>query len=597
MPNHYTVNEKDVRFVLYDQLRLEELCKMEPFTGFAREDFEQVIASSLKLAKNELAPLHELSDREGLQFENGKVTVPPEFHAVYKKFCEGGWIAVSRSPEYGGGGLPTVLRMMTLEFFEGSCVAFAVYPGLAHGVGHLVESFGDAEMKALFAERLYTGVWGGTMDLTEPQAGSALGEIKTSAKPVSGRVYKIKGQKQFISCAEHDLTPNIIHMVLARIEGAPAGVRGISMFLVPKLRVNPDGSLGKPNDVVCIAIEKKLGLHGSPTCQLAFGEDDDCLGALVGEPNLGLAYMFQLMNEARISVGIQALGQAAAAYEAALAYCKERIQGTDLAERKGPNVPIIRHPDVRRMLLSMKSMVEGLRSLIYLSGHYYDLARVHPDAKERERYANLLEILTPICKAYASDQGFRVNETALQCLGGYGYTKDYPIEQFLRDAKITSIYEGTNGIQALDLLGRKVGMKEGAAWKALLGEIETFLDRAHGHPAVGPEVDLLSQALLGLTELTPALLARGKTDPRGFALAATPFLECVGDLTVSWLLLEQAVLAEAKRQEKGADQGFLEAKIHTARFFARERLPMCQARAEVIRAGDRSPMEMKEEAF
>jgi len=491
MANNYTVNEKDVRFVLYEQLRIEDLCRMEPFTGFSREDFDLVLNESLKLAKNVLAPLHELSDREGLNFDKGKVTVPKEFHAAYQKFCDGGWIAVSRSQEYGGGGMPTVLRMMTLEFFEGSCVAFAIYPGLAHGVGHLVESFGDEEMKALYTERLYRGAWGGTMALTEPQAGSALADIKTTAKPVQGRTYKIKGQKQFISCAEHDLTPNIIHMALARIEGAPAGVRGISLFLVPKFRVNPDGSMENPNDVTCIAIEKKMGLHGSPTCQLAFGENDNCLGLLVGEPNQGLVYMFQMMNEARISVGIQALGQAAAAYEQAKAYCKERIQGTDLIARKGPNVPIIRHPDVRRMLLSMKSMVEGLRSLIYLSGYYYDLARIHPDPAQRERYENLLEILTPICKAYASDQGFRVNETALQCLGGYGYTRDYPIEQFLRDAKITSLYEGTNGIQALDLLGRKVMMKEGAAWKALVKEIENLLDQGRRHPSLASEMELI----------------------------------------------------------------------------------------------------------
>jgi len=597
MANNYTINEKDVRFVLYEHLRILDLTRMEPFTAFGREDFEMVLNESLKLAKNVLAPLHELSDHQGLKFDRGQVTVPKEFHAAYRKFCEGGWIAVSRNPEYGGGGMPTVLRMMTLEFFEGSCVAFAIYPGLAHGVGHLVESFGDAEMNALYTERLYRGEWGGTMALTEAQAGSALADVKTAAKPVEGKIYKIKGQKQFISCAEHDLTPNIIHMVLARIEGAPAGVRGISLFLVPKIRVNPDGSLGEPNDVSCIAIEKKMGLHGSPTCQLAFGENDQCLGFLVGEPNQGLPYMFQMMNEARISVGIQALAQAAAAYEQALAYCKERIQGPDIGERKGPNVTIIRHPDVRRMLLSMKSMVEGLRALIYLSGYYYDLARIHPDPAQRERFENLLEILTPICKAYASDQGFRVNETALQCLGGYGYTRDYPIEQFLRDAKITSIYEGTNGIQALDLLGRKVMMKNGATWKALTKEIENFADQNHGHPVLQAEVETLTQTLLGMTELTPLLLARSKEDLRGFALAATPYLECVGDLVVAWLLLEQAAIAHARLQAAGADQEFYQAKLMTARYFAHERLPLCQARIKIIRAGDRLPMEMAETCF
>ena len=597
MANNYTINEKDVRFVLYEHLRIEDLTRMEPFTGLGREEFEMVLNESLKLAKNVLAPLHELSDREGLKFDRGQVTVPKEFHAAYQKFCAGGWIAVSRSPEFGGGGMPTVLRMMTLEFFEGSCVAFAIYPGLAHGVGHLAESFGDAEMKALYVERLYRGEWGGTMALTEPQAGSALSEVKTAAKPIAGKVYKIKGQKQFITCAEHDLTPNIIHMVLARIEGAPAGVRGISLFLVPKRRVNPDGSLGELNDVTCIAIEKKMGLHGSPTCQVAFGENDQCLGWLVGEPHQGLPYMFQMMNEARISVGIQALAQAAAAYEQALAYCKERIQGPDIGERKGPNVPIIRHPDVRRMLLSMKSMVEGLRALIYLSGYYYDLAKIHPDPAQRERFDNLLEILTPICKAYASDQGFRVNETALQCLGGYGYTRDYPIEQFLRDAKITSLYEGTNGIQALDLLGRKVMMKNSAAWKALIAEIESFLEKNHGHAALAPEVEALAQALIAMTEITALLQARSKQDLRGFALSATPYLECMGDLVVAWLLLEQAAIAHTRLQAAGADQEFYQAKLTTARYFAQERLPLCQARIKIMRAADRLPLDMAESGF
>ncbi|OGP59100.1 MAG: hypothetical protein A2V67_08140 [Deltaproteobacteria bacterium RBG_13_61_14] len=597
MANHYAVNEKDIRFVLYEHLRIQDLGQMEPFAGLGREDFDQVLNQSLKLAQQVLAPLHELSDREGMKFDRGQVTVPREFHQAYRKFCEGGWIAVSRNPEYGGGGLPTVMRMMTLEFFEGSCVAFAIYPGLGHGVGHLVESFGDEEMKALYTERLYRGEWGGTMCLTEPQAGSALADVKTTAQPVSDRIYKIKGQKQFISCGEHDLTPNIIHMVLARIEGAPAGVRGISLFLVPKRRVGPDGSLCEPNDVACIAIEKKMGLHGSPTCQLSFGENDNCLGLLVGEPHMGLPYMFQMMNEARISVGIQALGQAAAAYEQALAYCKERIQGPDIAARKGPNVPIIRHPDVRRMLLSMKSTVEGLRALIYLSGYYYDLARIHPNPAERERYENLLEILTPVCKAYASDQGFRVNETALQCLAGYGYTSDYPIEQFLRDAKITSIYEGTNGIQALDLLGRKVVMKEGAAWKALVKEIETFLDQNQDHPALGAEVELLAQALSAMIELTSALQERSRQDLHGFALAATPYLECMGDLIVSWLLLDQAVIAHTRLQEEGADQEFYQAKLITARYFAQERIPLGLSRAQVIGTGHRFPMEMRESAF
>jgi alkylation response protein AidB-like acyl-CoA dehydrogenase len=543
MANNFMINERDVRFVMFEHMKIEELCRHEPFTEFGKEDFNMILNEAVKFTKNELAPLHEVSDREGVRFEKGKVSLPPGFHSAYQKFAEGGWIAVSRNPDYGGGGMPTVIRMMALELFEGGCVAFMIYPGLTHGVGHLVESFGDDEMKALYTERLYTGVWSGTMALTEPQAGSHLGDVKTQAVPVEGRVYKVQGTKVFISAGEHDLTPNIIHMVLARVKGGPEGVRGISMFLVPKVRVNPDGSLGEPNDVQCIAVEHKMGLHASATCQLAFGENDQCLGWLVGDENRGLIYMFQLMNEARISVGIQALGQASAAYEQALAYTRERIQGADVMDRKGPSVPIIRHPDVRRMLLTMKSTVEGLRALLYLSGLYYDLARIHPDEQERERYANLLEILTPICKSYGSDRGYDVLDLAFRCLGGYGYTSDYPMEQFLRDAKVTTIYEGTNGIQALDLLGRKVFMKEGAAFKALIEEMEKFISSAQNTKDLANELALLKKAEQELKEVTAFLQPLRAEDPAYFNMVACPYLDSLGDMVLAWLLLEQASIA------------------------------------------------------
>jgi len=597
MANNFMINERDVRFVLFEHMKIEELCKHEPFTEFSKEEFDMILNEAIKFTKNELAPIHEISDREGAKFDKGRVSLPSAFHSAYQKFSEGGWIAVSRNPEYGGGGMPTVIRMMALELFEGGCVAFMIYPGLTHGVGHLVESFGDDEMKALYTERLYTGVWSGTMALTEPQAGSHLGDIKTQAVPVDGKVYKVQGTKAFISAGEHDLTPNIIHMVLARIKGAPEGVRGISMFLVPKIRVNPDGSLGEANDVQCIAVENKMGLHGSATCQLAFGENNECLGWLVGEPNRGLIYMFQLMNEARISVGMQALGQASCAYEQALAYTKERIQGADVMDRKGPSVPIIRHPDVRRMLLTMKSTVEGLRALLYLSGLYYDLARIHPDEQERERYSNLLEILTPICKSYASDRGYDVLGLAFLCLGGYGYTRDYPMEQFLRDAKVTSIYEGTNGIQALDLLGRKVFMKEGAAFKALIDEMEKFISAEKDTKDLAPEIALLKEARQVLKEVTDFLRPLRAEDPAYFNLVACPYLDCLGDMVVAWLMLEQASIALHAIKTNPPDQNFYQTKLQTAKFFARKNLPIAITRLQTIRTPDRTPLEMNEAEF
>ncbi len=583
MANNYTVNERDVKFVLYEHCRVQDLCVFEKFNEFSQEDFEMIRKEAYKLARNELAPLHESSDREGLRFEDGKVFVPESFHEAFKKYSEGGWISVSRNPEYGGGGLPTVQRMMALEFFMGSCVAFTVYPGLAHGVGHLIESFGDPHMKEQFIQKLYSGQWLGTMCLTETQAGSALGEINTTAVPQNeDREYKIKGTKQFISSGEHDLTPNIIHMVLARIQGAPEGVRGISLFMVPKIRVNDDGSMGEPNDVACTAIEHKMGLHGSSTCQMAFGENDDCIGILVGEPNMGLIHMFQMMNEARISVGIQSLGQAAAAYEHALSYAKERVQGPSVEDRKGPPVPIINHPDVKRMLMTMKSTVEGLRALLYISGIYYDQSKHNPDDDKKEYYGNLLDILTPLCKAYASDKGMEICNLGMQVLGGYGYTRDYPLEQFYRDSWITSIYEGTNRIQSFDLLGRKVYMKQGEVWQTLVKEIKGFIEDNKLDGQIGKQVDELRRTLDQLQKVAEFLEPKREGDPAYFQLASYPFLQSTGDLVVSWLLLQQATIAGKELNQGSRDQDFYRAKTVSAKFFASENLPLARARCQAI---------------
>ena len=453
----YLDDRRDVEFILYEHLGVEKLCEYDKYSEFSKDVFDMVLDQGLKLAKEEIAPLNEVADREGAKFDNGTVTLPKEFHEPYKKYCEGGWIGVASDPEWGGQGLPRVMAMATGEFFTGACLAFMMTPSLTHGAAHMFENFASDELKNLYVEKMYAGQWAGTMCLTEPQAGSAVGDVKTLAVK-EGDVYKITGTKTFISSGDHDLTENIIHPVLARTPDAPPGIKGISLFLVPKVRVNPDGTLGESNDVQCGNIEEKMGIHGSSTCTLNFGDEGNCIGYLVGEENKGIVYMFHMMNGARINVGLQGSALGAAAYKQALQYAKERIQGVDIRNMKDPNaprVPIIEHPDVRRMLLFGKSITEATRVLLLKTAYYDDLAEVTQDDAERDKAAGYVELFTPLCKSYSTDMGFEVCVQAMQILGGYGYMKDYPMEKLMRDAKLLQIYEGTNSIQRM-VVGREV---------------------------------------------------------------------------------------------------------------------------------------------
>jgi hypothetical protein len=469
-------------------------------------------------------------------------------------------------------------------------------PSLTHGAAHLIENFAKENLKNLYVPRMYGGDWAGTMCLTEPDAGSNLANIRTTAYPEEDH-YRIKGSKIFISWGDHDLTENIVHLVLARIEGAPEGVRGISLFVVPKIRVNPDGSIGKPNDVLCERVEEKLGLHASPTCELNFGAHNDCIGFLCGEANQGLSHMFQMMNSARINTGVSGMTLASTAYLNALAYAKARIQGQDVAGRKPGNVPIIDHPDVRGMLLWMKGMVDGMRSMIYTGAFWSDLAWELPNGTaEKAHYRNLLDFITPIIKAYCSHMGFRVCETAMQCLGGYGYTKDYPIEQYLRDAKIMSLYEGTNGIQSIDLMGRKMRMGQGALFNAYKDELERFCVSHGNHPRFGKEVKLLSVAQKKLTEVALTMAERMNSDPLQWASYTFPGLMCFGDVTMAWRLLDLAVIAQ-KFMDQGMGNAFHAGKVMQATYFVGTMLPLTMARLETCMRTGREIVEMPNEAF
>lgn len=596
MAEHFKVNRNDIFFILKNQLHYGSLCSLERYRGLKEEMLDMVVTEAITLAREMVDPLQGIGEKWGVKFDRGEVSCPPEFKKVFRQFGEDGWIGLSRDTTYGGQGFPHMMRIVVNDLMYGACQAFNMAPSLTHGAAHLIENFAAENLKKLFVTRMFGGEWAGTMCLTEPDAGSNLANIRTAAYP-EGDHYRIKGSKIFISWGDHDLTENIVHLVLARVEGAPEGVKGISLFVVPKIKVNPDGSLGRPNDVLCEKVEEKLGLHASPTCELNFGGHDECTGFLCGEANQGLSHMFQMMNAARINTGVSGMTLAGTAYLNALAYAKARIQGQDVAGRKPGSVPIVDHPDVRRMLLWMKAMVDGMRSMIYTGAFWSDLAWELPGGSEEQRhYQNLLDFITPVIKAYCSHMGFRVCETALQCLGGYGYTKDYPIEQYLRDAKIMSLYEGTNGIQSLDLMGRKMKANHGALFNAYRKEVESLCVKHEKHPRLGGEVQTLHKALKKLTEVALQLAERMKSDPLQWASYTFPALMCFGDVTVAWRLLDLAIIAEQMTNE-GRGSPFHAGKIMQACYFVGTVLPLTVARLDTCMRSGREIVEMPNEAF
>jgi hypothetical protein len=596
MADHFKVNRNDIFFILKNQLHYGSLCSLARYKGLKEEMLDMVVTEAITLAKEVVDPLQEIGEKWRVKFEKGKVSCPPEFKKVFRQFGEDGWIGLSRDTAYGGQGFPHMMRIVVNDLMYGACQAFNMAPSLTHGAAHLIENFATEDLKKLFVPRMFGGDWAGTMCLTESDAGSNLAGIRTTAYP-EGDHYRIKGSKLFISWGDHDLSENIIHLLLARIEGAPEGVKGISLFIVPKIKVNADGSLGKPNDVLCERVEEKLGLHASPTCELNFGGHEDCIGFLCGEANQGLSHMFQMMNAARINTGVSGMTLASTAYLNALAYAKARIQGQDVAGRKPGSVPIIDHPDVRRMLLWMKAMVDGMRSMIYTGAFWSDLAWELPEGSEEQRhYQNLLDFITPVIKAYCSHMGFRVCETALQCLGGYGYTKDYPIEQYLRDAKIMSLYEGTNGIQSMDLMGRKMKASHGALFKAYEKELERFCGSHENHPRLGKEVQILHRAQKKLTEVAAQMAERMKSDPLQWASYTFPALMCFGDVTMAWRLLDLAVIAQQVIDE-GRGNPFYAGKVMQASYVVGTMLPLTMARLETCIRSGREILEMPNEAF
>ena len=601
--NWYKADLREFRFLLFEQFRLQDLLGKGRFADWSREDVEMVIEGVYKWSCEVLGPLNQVGDQQGCTLKDGKVTAPEGFPEAWKSLYEAGWRGLSAPEEYGGQSGPFALHNVAEEIMAGSNTAFNMYPGLTHGVAEVVGEFGTPEQKKTFCKKLYDGTYGGTMCLTEPQAGSDVGAGTTRAIPQDDGTYHIEGTKIYISGGDHDMTENIIHLVLARTPGAPSGTKGLSLFLVPRDRLDGSGS----NHVVVAGLEHKMGIRANATCTLNLGEGGPCVGHLVGtEEQRGIRQMFRLMNYARIAVGVLGVAVSGAAYQNALAYAKERKQGANIKEWKNPDaprVPIIQHADVRRMLLDMKSKVEGMRALVIKLTMHGDkaLSIGDSDPQAAAYHQGQVDLLVPLAKAYCTDQAFELSSTAMQIMGGAGYLQDHPIEQYCRDSRIFPIYEGTNHIQALDLVGRKLGQKGGANFMAFMKDLQGFAGKHREHATLGDCMQNLDAAAKALQTSAMKFLqwsTTGKMEmvPR----EANRFLEMMSETTVAWLLLDAAVLAEesaAKLADGHADKSFYEGRVYSALYYARNVLPLVPVKGQLLQAGERSVLDIPEAAF
>jgi alkylation response protein AidB-like acyl-CoA dehydrogenase len=568
--NDYQAPLADMRFVLRELLDLEQLAQLPGFGEVTPDVADAVLDEAAKFASTVLSPLNRSGDLEGVRWQEGEVLTAAGWKQAYGRFTADGWSALSCPAEFGGQNLPRVLSSLIEEMWNGANIAFALCPMLTRGAIDAIELRGSQALRARYLPKMISGEWTGSMNLTEPQAGSDLSAVRTRAVPTGDGRYLLTGQKIFITYGEHDLTQNIVHMVLGRKSDAPEGVRGISLFLVPKFLINADGSLGARNDVHCLSVEHKLGIHASPTCVLAFGQNGGAVGELVGEENRGLEYMFIMMNAARYSVGIEGVGLAERAYQTALAYARERVQGTLAGVRGGARVPIVRHPDVRRMLLLMKSQTEAMRALAAVVAVALDGARLHPSAETRERHQAFADLMIPIIKGWCTENSVEIASLGIQVHGGVGFVEETGAAQYLRDARITPIYEGTTGIQANDLIGRKLARDGGHAARIVIEEMKSLASQlaaanlAQSAAAFSAAVDALERAVRYVVE-------NYNTDIHGVSVGAVPMLKLFGIVAGGWQLLRSALISQqrlAAPRDNGADAAFYEAKILTSRFYA-----------------------------
>ncbi|HTL33726.1 MAG TPA: acyl-CoA dehydrogenase [Kofleriaceae bacterium] len=602
--NYYKANLRDLSFLLFEQFHLDDLVGKEPYANWGKDEVLAVIEEAYGWVQKYLGPINGVGDEVGCKLENGQVKTPPGFKEAWKELFKAGWTTLSVEEKHGGQAGPFTLAMVVGEFLCGSCTSFNMYPALTQGAADVIVAFGTEKQQATYVENMFNGKWAGTMCLTEPHAGSDVGSASTIAKKRDDGTYNIQGTKIFISGGDQDMTENIVHMVLARTPDAPAGTKGLSLFIVPKIR--PDGT---PNDVKCTGIEHKMGIKASSTAQLAFGEDGNCIGELVGTTEQkGMSQMFHLMNFARIGVGIQSLSIASAAYLNALEYAKDRKQGSSIAHWKdatAPRVPIIEHADIRRMLLDMKSRVEGIRALVVKLCMHIDrvnaLQKTGGDQKEIDYHQGQVDLLVPLVKAYGSDQAFSICATAIQVYGGAGFLKDWPVEQYCRDSKIFSIYEGTNHIQAMDLVGRKLMQRGGANVQGFSTDVAKFVAQHKEHATLKDSVAVLAQAMEAMTSTGGKFMqwfGGGKLEM--VPSVANRFLEMMAETTIGWLLLEQAVIAEqalAKVTGDHPDKAFYTGKLYAAKYFALNVLPGVVAKAQLIAREDRSAVDMPVDAF
>jgi alkylation response protein AidB-like acyl-CoA dehydrogenase len=583
----------DIRFVLDDLLDVGQLTALPGYADATPDLLATVLEEAAKLCEEVLAPLNQSGDAEGCHYENGVVRTPRGFREGYDAYREGGWPAMVAPPEFGGQGLPHIAGVVLDEMLCSANLSFSMYPLLAHGSVGALDRWGDEELKRRFLPRLVDGSWTGTMCLTEPHAGTDLGLIRTRAVPAGDGAYLVTGTKIFISAGEHDLTDNIVHLVLARLPDAPPGTKGISLFVVPKRLPTDEGLAGSPNGVVCGSIEHKMGIKANATCVMNF---ENARGWLVGDPHKGMRAMFTMMNGARLGVGMQGLGLAEVSYQNAVAYTKERLQGRSAHGSPAPNAdadPIIVHPDVRRMLMTMKAYIEGTRALAYWVGMLIDVEERHADTATREEATDLVALMTPVIKAFCTDVGFEITNLALQCFGGHGYIREYGMEQFVRDARIAQIYEGTNGVQAMDLLGRKVPDGNGRLVQRFVVLAERDLAEAAKVPALRAMAERVRDALHALLQVTGTVMARAARDPDEIGAAASDYLRMFGLVATGWMWVRMAATAIAKAGEGATSLP----KVDTANFYVMKLLPQTHALAAQIEAGAPPVMALDASAF
>lgn len=592
--SEYIAPLKDIRFVMQELAGQDKVVTLPGCEEASSDVIDAILDEAAKFAGTVLSPLNRIGDREGARWKDTAVSTAPGFKEAYRQFVANGWNGLGCDPEFGGQGLPKLLSTAVSEMWKAANHAFSLCPMLTQGAIEALMIAGTEAQKAAYLPNLVSGEWTGTMNLTEPSAGSDLAAVRSRAEPVGDGTFRIFGQKIFITYGEHDMTDNIVHLVLARTPNAPEGVKGISLFVVPKFLLNTDGTPGERNDVFCVSIEHKLGIHGSPTAVLAFGDNGGALGTLVGEENRGLEYMFIMMNAARFNVGLEGLGDAERAYQRAVSYARDRVQGTEVGVRGGPKVPIIKHPDVRRMLMSMRARIEAMRALAYVTAAAQDNAQSNPDEVARTKAQAFAELMIPVVKGWSTESAIDIASLGVQVHGGMGFIEETGAAQHLRDARITTIYEGTTAIQANDLIGRKIAREKGVTIMAIIAEMRAAAVQLDGDLAgIGRRQNAAVDALEAAVSW---IVANFSSNPKAAHVGAVPFLHLLGIVAGGWQMGRAALIARAKIAVDDSDP-FWVAKLVTARFYADHFLTQAAGLAESVIAGAAGALEMADDSF